>query len=294
MPPGVRPEALTQDAILLVPPDLRPLVLLDSGNFATHDVNDLYRRVINRRNRLVKLVELKAPETIVLNEQRMLQETVDSVHANMLLPSRHAVRGSQRRRLVCCLNMIAKMPSSAAEKWVDWVGRARAIVDPALPPGAVTLPEAIVRELWLKEDEPVLLTGVGGDGSFVAALPRPGAAPVIRLSASAFAALGLAAAEAAECVVHRPITSEARAKARRLLAGDPGGSRPARDRTSWLDAGSERGVIRGLLASAWAGTPARLESPAGLLVGGPGCVDFVEPEAPPRREPEWQPVAETS
>ena len=70
------------ECIPVIPPDLRPLVLLDSGNFATSDLNDLYRRIINRNNRLKKLVDLNAPEVIIRNEKRMLQQAVDALFDN--------------------------------------------------------------------------------------------------------------------------------------------------------------------------------------------------------------------
>ena len=74
-----RPEWMVLECIPVIPPDLRPLVLLDSGNFATSDLNDLYRRIINRNNRLKKLVDLNAPEVIIRNEKRMLQQAVDAL-----------------------------------------------------------------------------------------------------------------------------------------------------------------------------------------------------------------------
>ena len=76
---GNRPEWMILDVIPVIPPELRPLVPLDGGRFATSDLNDLYRRVINRNNRLKKLMELRAPEVIVRNEERMLQEAVDAL-----------------------------------------------------------------------------------------------------------------------------------------------------------------------------------------------------------------------
>ncbi|MGZ7046487.1 MAG: DNA-directed RNA polymerase subunit beta', partial [Candidatus Aminicenantales bacterium] len=79
---GNRPEWMVLDVIPVIPPDLRPLVRLDGGRFATSDLNDLYRRVINRNNRLKKLIELKAPELIIRNEKRMLQEAVDALFDN--------------------------------------------------------------------------------------------------------------------------------------------------------------------------------------------------------------------
>src|SRR5262249_48955394 len=77
-----KPEWMVLECIPVIPPDLRPLVLLDSGNFATSDLNDLYRRIINRNNRLKKLVDLNAPEVIIRNEKRMLQQSVDALFDN--------------------------------------------------------------------------------------------------------------------------------------------------------------------------------------------------------------------
>src|SRR5690606_33381966 len=77
-----RPEWMVMDVIPVIPPDLRPLVLLESGNFATSDLNDLYRRIINRNNRLKKLMDLNAPEVIIRNEERMLQQSVDALFDN--------------------------------------------------------------------------------------------------------------------------------------------------------------------------------------------------------------------
>ena len=79
---GIKPNWMVMDVLPVLPPDLRPLVPLDGGRFATSDLNDLYRRVINRNNRLKRLLELKAPEIIVRNEKRMLQEAVDSLLDN--------------------------------------------------------------------------------------------------------------------------------------------------------------------------------------------------------------------
>jgi hypothetical protein len=174
------------------------------------------------------------------------------------------------------------------------VGRARAVVAPDVSHDAVTIPEIIFQELWLKPNEPVLLARPDGAGTFVAALPSAAPSPVFRLSPRAFAALGFGEREVNECIVHRPITPAARAEARRLLAGDPGPVVVTPQQSSWLDAGSDRRVIRALVAAAWSGTPARLESPLGILVGGTGCVDFVEPETSSRSEPEWRQVPEKS
>ena len=92
-----RPEWMVLDVIPVIPPDLRPLVLLDSGNFATSDLNDLYRRIINRNNRLRKLVDLNAPEVIIRNEKRMLQQSVDALFDNSRKSS--AVKADGKRPL---------------------------------------------------------------------------------------------------------------------------------------------------------------------------------------------------
>ena len=88
---GNRPEWMVMNVIPVIPPDLRPMVQLDGGRFATSDLNDLYRRVINRNNRLKRLLELGAPEIIVRNEKRMLQESVDADRKSTRLNSSHSV-----------------------------------------------------------------------------------------------------------------------------------------------------------------------------------------------------------
>ena len=99
-----KPEWMVLDVIPVIPPDLRPLVLLDSGNFATSDLNDLYRRIINRNNRLRKLVDLNAPEVIIRNEKRMLQQSVDALFDNNRC--KRPVLGSSNRPLKSLTDMI--------------------------------------------------------------------------------------------------------------------------------------------------------------------------------------------
>ena len=101
---GNRPEWMILEVIPVIPPDLRPLVLLESGNFATSDLNDLYRRVINRNNRLKKLLELHAPEVIIRNEKRMLQQAVDALFDNERC--KRPVLGSSNRPLKSLTDMI--------------------------------------------------------------------------------------------------------------------------------------------------------------------------------------------
>ena len=99
-----RPEWMVLDVIPVIPPELRPLVPLDGGRFATSDLNDLYRRVINRNNRLKKLMELNAPEIIIRNEKRMLQEAVDALFDNGRRG--RIIRSSNKRPLKSLSDMI--------------------------------------------------------------------------------------------------------------------------------------------------------------------------------------------
>ena len=101
---GIKPEWMVMTVLPVLPPDLRPLVPLDGGRFATSDLNDLYRRVINRNNRLARLLELKAPEIIVRNEKRMLQEAVDSLLDNGRRGK--AMTGANKRALKSLADMI--------------------------------------------------------------------------------------------------------------------------------------------------------------------------------------------
>src|SRR5947209_3626993 len=104
--PQNKPEWMVLECIPVIPPDLRPLVLLDSGNFATSDLNDLYRRIINRNNRLKKLVDLNAPEVIIRNEKRMVQQSVHAFSDNNRC--KRPVRGSSNRPLRSLTHMIRR------------------------------------------------------------------------------------------------------------------------------------------------------------------------------------------
>jgi len=103
---GNKPEWMVLDVIPVIPPELRPLVPLDGGRFATSDLNDLYRRVINRNNRLKRLMELSAPEIIIRNEKRMLQEAVDALFDNGRRG--RVIRGSNKRPLKSLSDMIKR------------------------------------------------------------------------------------------------------------------------------------------------------------------------------------------
>ncbi len=145
-----RPEWLVLDVIPVIPPDLRPLVLLDSGNFATSDLNDLYRRIINRNNRLKKLVDLNAPEVIVRNEKRMLQQSVDALFDNNRC--KRPVLGSSNRPLKSLTDMIkgkqGRFRENLLGKRVDYSARSVIVVGPELKLHQCGLPKKIALELF--------------------------------------------------------------------------------------------------------------------------------------------------
>ena len=138
------------DVIPVIPPDLRPLVLLDSGNFATSDLNDLYRRIINRNSRLKKLVDLNAPEVIIQNEKRMLQQAVDALFDNGRC--RRPVLGSSNRPLKSMTDMIkgkqGRFRENLLGKRVDYSARSVVVVGPELKLHQCGLPKRIALELY--------------------------------------------------------------------------------------------------------------------------------------------------
>ncbi|MEN6307127.1 MAG: DNA-directed RNA polymerase subunit beta' [Anaerohalosphaeraceae bacterium] len=143
-------EWMIQDVIPVIPPDLRPLVMLESGNFATSDLNDLYRRIINRNNRLKKLIDLNAPEVIIRNEKRMLQQAVDSLFDNGRC--RRPVLGSNNRPLKSLTDMIkgkqGRFRENLLGKRVDYSARSVIVVGPHLKLYQCGLPKRIALELF--------------------------------------------------------------------------------------------------------------------------------------------------
>jgi DNA-directed RNA polymerase subunit beta' len=148
--PQNKPEWLVLECIPVIPPDLRPLVLLDSGNFATSDLNDLYRRIINRNNRLKKLVDLNAPEVIIRNEKRMLQQSVDALFDNNRC--KRPVLGSSNRPLKSLTDMIkgkqGRFRENLLGKRVDYSARSVIVVGPELKLHQCGLPKKIALELF--------------------------------------------------------------------------------------------------------------------------------------------------
>ncbi len=145
-----KPEWMVLDVVPVIPPDLRPLVLLDSGNFATSDLNDLYRRIINRNNRLKKLVDLNAPEVIIRNEKRMLQQSVDALFDNNRC--KRPVLGSSNRPLKSLTDMIkgkqGRFRENLLGKRVDYSARSVIVVGPTLRLHQCGLPKKIALELY--------------------------------------------------------------------------------------------------------------------------------------------------
>ncbi|MCA9319877.1 MAG: DNA-directed RNA polymerase subunit beta', partial [Planctomycetes bacterium] len=145
-----RAEWMILDVIPVIPPDLRPLVLLESGNFASSDLNDLYRRLINRNNRLKKFLDLNAPEVIIRNEKRMLQQSVDALFDNARC--RRSVLGSNNRPLKSLTDMIkgkqGRFRENLLGKRVDYSARSVIVVGPDLKIHQCGLPKKIALELY--------------------------------------------------------------------------------------------------------------------------------------------------
>ncbi|HEU4928633.1 MAG TPA: DNA-directed RNA polymerase subunit beta' [Candidatus Krumholzibacteria bacterium] len=145
-----RPDWMIMDVIPVLPPELRPLVPLEGGRFATSDLNDLYRRVINRNNRLKKLIEIKAPEVILRNEKRMLQEAVDALFDNGRRS--RAVRGQGNRPLKSLSDMLkgkqGRFRQNLLGKRVDYSGRSVIVVGPELKIYECGLPKSMALELF--------------------------------------------------------------------------------------------------------------------------------------------------
>ena len=147
---GTNPEWMIMDVIPVIPPDLRPLVPLDGGRFATSDLNDLYRRVINRNNRLKRLMELGAPDIIVRNEKRMLQESVDALFDNGRRG--RVIAGANKRPLKSLSDMLkgkqGRFRQNLLGKRVDYSGRSVIVVGPYLKLHQCGLPKKLALELF--------------------------------------------------------------------------------------------------------------------------------------------------
>src|SRR5207253_11239119 len=147
---GNRPEWMILTEVPVIPPDLRPLVPLDGGRFATSDLNDLYRRVINRNNRLKRLIELRAPDIIIRNEKRMLQEAVDALFDNGRRG--RVITGANKRPLKSLADMLkgkqGRFRQNLLGKRADYSGRSVIVVGPELKLHQCGLPKRMALELF--------------------------------------------------------------------------------------------------------------------------------------------------
>ena len=150
---GIKPEWMVLNMIPVIPPDLRPMVALDGGRFATSDLNDLYRRVINRNNRLKRLIELNAPEVISRNERRMLQEAVDALIDNSARQTKTVVAATGKKRQLKSLADVLKgkqgrFRQNLLGKRIDYSGRSVIVVGPSLKLHQCGLPKRMALELF--------------------------------------------------------------------------------------------------------------------------------------------------
>ncbi len=147
---GNKPEWMIIDVLPVIPPEIRPMVQLDGGRFASSDLNDLYRRVINRNNRLKRLIQLNAPDIIVRNEKRMLQEAVDALIDNGRRG--RAVTGANNRALKSLSDMLkgkqGRFRQNLLGKRVDYSGRSVIVVGPSLKIYQCGLPKEMAIELF--------------------------------------------------------------------------------------------------------------------------------------------------
>ena len=162
---GIKPTDLIMNVIPVIPPDLRPMISLPGGRFATSDLNDLYRRVINRNNRLKKLIDLRAPQAICRNEMRMLQEAVDALIDNGSTHGNRAASSQNGRRKLKSLSDLlrgkqGRFRQNLLGKRVDYSGRSVIVVGPELKLDECGLPKQMALELfkpfvfsWLMERE---------------------------------------------------------------------------------------------------------------------------------------------
>ena len=160
----MRPEWMIMTQLPVLPPEIRPMVALDGGRYATSDLNDLYRRVINRNNRLKKLMELHAPEIIVVNEKRMLQEAVDALIDNASRGGSAVQLSAQKRPLRSLADILkgkqGRFRQNLLGKRVDYSGRSVIIVGPELPLNCCGLPKKMALELF----KPFVISRIISDG----------------------------------------------------------------------------------------------------------------------------------
>jgi hypothetical protein len=268
---GPKGEQFFTRRIYMIPPDLRPLVLLDSGNFATSDLNDMYRLVINRNNRLRKLKELGAPEVIIHNEIRILQLEVDRLHANRFIPPFRQLLGNGKRPLRSLSDMLAIRIQNSVQLRVEWCGQAHCLASSLVEHREVHLPAEIFDELRLSESTPVLLSSEAG--VFLARRPRRIDGQVIVATRDDGEIL---LASGSIVAVHRPMTPAAVAEAEQLLSGNQQivGRFHSDD---WCQIGNPGSVIPQIAAAAVSQQPVSMKSLHGVALFGTGSITSTLP-----------------
>ena len=261
----------------VLPPDLRPIVLLENGNFATSDLNDLYRQVINRNNRLAKLIDLNAPEVIIRNEKKALSEQIDALFANSLTKS--TVLGSENRPLKSLLDLISSQYSPSR---VNWLGRDRLFVDSSVSRDKVAVPQDIFERLCLHEDLPVLLSSDSTNIGYIAKLPVAHPGPMLRVDSSVLQELGLRVGQVADGFVHRVLTKEGVDEARAMINQCIPISEPPSSfsgpvvatGTNFFDTNSAEDSQQAILNSIVSGDFVALDSPRMLMIGSNAGLGF--------------------
>jgi hypothetical protein len=265
--PDIAPRVL-QKIVPVLPPDLRPLVLLQSGNFATSDLNDHYRRVINRNNRLRKLIELNAPTVIIQNEYRMLQQTVDGLLDNESCP--RPVLGSQNRPLKSVLGMLKGRLEGEPRVRCDYSARAHAILDAALDATCAAIPECVCRTLGLQAGDPILISRpaqeeAGAPVTFLRVVPHE--QMYVALPARLYGEFFGESRVPPMCDIHRPLGPEAKAEAAARVGQHFKAETPTD--ADWFDMPATA-LAYALATAALSGDTLSFAGPRGVSLAGPG------------------------
>lgn len=276
-PAGLRDRlaGLVQDTLLLPPVFLRPLVLLDSGNFAMSDLNELYRRIISRSNRLSKLEQLDAPLPILVNERRMMQECADQLWGNELLPEGKRAYGDLGRPLVDLVGIVESHIPKGEGKRVDWSAQARIVVGDDLPDDVAELPSFLLAELRLQPRDVVLITLQDG-APFVGAHVKAAAGSLVRVSRLLATRLELSntlSNKTAGCQVHRPLRAAARAEAVELVRHEPAASSLPVDHAIFEGPAVQDTFLQ-LAELAVTGEALQLTGPCGVVLRGASPIEF--------------------
>ena len=251
------------DVLYVTPPDFRPLVLLDSGNWATSDLNDHYRNVINRSNRLRKLIELNVPAAIVDNECRMLQSSIDTLQANLQVEESKQAIGSNGP-LKSATDMAIQSILNR-RKHTDWCAQGRILLQ-SRENGTIGVPEQVFNALRLNGTEAILVAHAEHFSGFIACVPEPISGRVFHLSECTAKRLNVGDAEFV--AIQRLLSESAKAECEKLRTGDI--AETATLHRTWLDATSETELLEGLIDTVTTAKPVSLATTRGVYLSGTG------------------------